>query len=264
MKGYLFYELADAERNSGFIEALKSSAEGLGIQLHLVHHEGQILNTDDFILYRSRNHKLAKKLEAMGHRLINRAEVNVIANDKLKTVQMVQLLGIQTVPTTRLKEIDELRHFPIVLKTVDGHGGQEVELCHNRSEAEEFINVMEGKIIIAQPYIETESTDVRVFVIGDEVVGAVKRTGVESFKSNFTLGGNVERFELSGTQEEEALKIARALKSDYIGIDFLLLPDGTWMLNEIEDPVGARSFYETHDTNIAELLMEHIKKVVSG
>lgn len=264
MKGYLYYEKADAERNRGFIEVLIKVAEGLGIQLQLVHHEEQISDSADFILFRSRNTKLARKLEAMGHRLINRAEVNVIANDKLKTVQMVQLLGIRTVPTTQLREIDDIQHYPIVLKTVDGHGGQEVELCNIESEAKGFIDSMEGKTIIAQPYIETKSTDVRVFVIGEEVVGAVKRTGQDSFKSNFTLGGNVEKFQLSGTQEKEALQIARALKSDYIGIDFLLLPDGTWMLNEIEDPVGARSFYETHDEDIAELLMQHIKKVMSG
>ena len=81
-------------------------------------------------------------------------------------------------------------------------------------------------------------------MIGEEVVGAVKRTGKDSFKSNYTLGGSVEKYTLSSWQEKEVVKIARALKSDYIGIDFLLLPDGQWLLNEIEDPVGARSLYD--------------------
>ena len=92
-------------------------------------------------------------------------------------------------------------------------------------------------------------------MIGEEVVGAVKRTGNRSFKSNYTLGGSVEKYTLSSWQEKEALTIARALKSDYIGIDFLLLPDGRWMLNEIEDPVGARSLYVTHDFSVAGELM---------
>lgn len=264
IKGYLFYEKADAERNKGFIETLTKSAKGIGIELKTVHFEEEITDSTDFILFRSRNPELSKRLEAKGHKLINRAEVNAIANDKLKTVQMVQLLGIRTVPTSVLKGLQDIQSYPVVLKTVDGHGGQEVELCHNESEVEKFIRSTEGKTIIVQPYIETESTDVRVFVIGEEVVGAVKRIGQDSFKSNFTLGGKVERYMLSGQQEKEASTIARALKSDYIGIDFLLLKDGTWMLNEIEDPVGARSFYETHDVDIAELLMQHVKKVVSN
>ena len=80
-------------------------------------------------------------------------------------------------------------------------------------------------------------------------------SGSDSFKSNFTLGGSVEKYTLSSWQEKEVRKIAKALKSDYIGIDFLLLPDGGWMLNEIEDPVGARSLYVTHDFSVAEELI---------
>ena len=80
-----------------------------------------------------------------------------------------------------------------------------------------------------------------------KLLGAVKRTGNGSFKSNYTLGGSVEKYILSSWQEKEVQTIARAIKSDYIGIDFLLLPDGRWLLNEIEDPVGARSFYITHE-----------------
>ena len=116
--------------------------------------------------------------------------------------------------------------------------------------------------IIAQPYIETSAQDVRVFTIGEEIVGAVKRTGNGSFKSNYTLGGSIEKYTLSSWQKKEVTTIARALKSDYIGIDFLLLPDGRWLLNEIEDPVGARSLYVTHDFSVAKRLITYIKRIL--
>ena len=48
----------------------------------------------DFIFFRARNPKLAKQLEQRNIPMFNRAEVNVIANDKLKAIQFVQLLGI--------------------------------------------------------------------------------------------------------------------------------------------------------------------------
>ena len=89
-----------------------------------------------------------------------------------------------------------------------------------------FSTRFEGRRTIVQPYIESSATDVRVFMLGEEVLGAVKRTGSDSFKSNYTLGGSVEKYTLSSWQEKEVRKIAKALKSDYIGIDFLLLPDG--------------------------------------
>ena len=152
-----------------------------------------------------------------------------------------------------------LQSYPVVLKTADGHGGNEVFLCTSAEEAEGFINKFKDRNLIVQPYIESNATDVRVFVIGEEVVGAVKRTGNDSFKSNYTLGGSIEKYTLSSWQEKEVMKIARALKSDYIGIDFLLLPDGRWLLNEIEDPVGARSLYATHDFSVAEKLIGYIQ-----
>ena len=117
--------------------------------------------------------------------------------------------------------------------------------------------------IIVQPYIESGARDIRVFMMGEEVIGAVKRTGNGSFKSNYTLGGSVEKYTLASWQEKEAKRIAQAIKSDYIGIDFILLPDGRWLFNEIEDPVGARSLYTTHDFSVAGKLMGYIKGKIS-
>lgn len=260
MNGVLYYEKLDAERNEGFIHELMKSAESEGMNLSLVHSAEEVQSGTDFILFRSRDPETAKWLESKGYRLFNRAEVNKIANDKWNTFQLASVLGIRAVPTKMLNSLEQLDRYPVVLKTADGHGGQEVACCDNEVDAEAFIEQYRGRTIIVQPYIESNNTDVRVFIVGDEVVGAVKRTGKDSFKSNYTLGGSIERYELTSSQEMEALTIARAIKSDYIGVDFLLLQDGTWMLNEIEDPVGARSFYETHDENIADLLIKHIKE----
>ncbi len=45
-----------------------------------------------------------------------------------------------------------------------------------------------------------------------------------------------------------------------MSFDFLLLPDGSWLLNEIEDPVGARSLYKTHDFSVAEKVIKYIRR----
>ena len=78
---------------------------------------------------------------------------------------------------------------------MDGHGGSQVELVNSLVNAEEFISNHPDQTIIAQPYIESNATDIRVFMLGEEVIGAVKRIGAkDSFKSNFTLGGTVEQY----------------------------------------------------------------------
>lgn len=262
MKGHVYYSSAEAERNRGFIDDLMKHASRMDISLRLIVDEEEPDGDVDFILFRDRNPWLSEKWESAGFQVINRSQVSKIANDKLRTFELATLLGISAVPTKKARSVLDIPLFPVVLKTVDGHGGNEVFLCHTQDQSEEFFARFKGRRTIVQPYIESESTDVRVFMLGEEVLGAVKRAGNDSFKSNYTLGGTVEKYTLSSWQEKEVRKLASALKSDYIGIDFLLLPDGGWMLNEIEDPVGARSLYVTHDFSVAEKLLEYVKMKV--
>ncbi|WKA56237.1 ATP-grasp domain-containing protein [Planococcus shixiaomingii] len=250
----LLYETEDAQRNSGFIRELQkfgdfelvlwddwseSGLERLADKL-----------VDSLVLFRTRRPKAARFLEDRGIYLVNRAEVNRIANDKWQAFQLFLMLGVPAVPTFR-----EALDFPYVAKTVDGHGGAEVAFVPSDAEVPHFKSDM-----IYQPVVE-HVADVRVYVIGDEVVGAVRRSSDSDFKANYSLGGSAEKFTVTAAQIKDVLRIARALNSDYIGIDFLLLPDGRHLFNEIEDPVGARSFYKTHDENIAELLVNHLAEL---
>lgn len=258
MKGILIYEKVEIERNQSFIDRLVKATSTYGHSLTVADDQGPIPEAD-FIFFRTRNPKLAKELEIRNIPMFNRAEVNVIANDKLKAIQLVQLLGIPTVPTRKIATVSDIHEYPIVLKTINGYGGKQVELVQTEKDAISFLTTFSESTIIAQQYIETNATDIRVFMLGGEVLGAVKRTGPkDSFKSNFTLGGTVEKYNLNSQQTANVEKIAKAIKSDYIGIDFLLLPDGTWLFNEIEDPVGARSYFETTKKDIAEPIMEYI------
>ncbi|MTD29658.1 RimK family alpha-L-glutamate ligase [Planomicrobium sp. YIM 101495] len=244
----VLYEKSAAERNKAFIAELARFGD---ITLETLEDWSEAALAEfaeraagKRVLFRARRPEAARFLEDRGIQLINRAEVNRIANDKWQAFQLFLLLGVPAIPTSR-----RTSSFPCVMKTVDGHGGAQVEIIESESGVPS-----ETAGLIFQPVVE-HTADVRIYVIGDEVVGAVKRVPADSFKANIALGGTAEKFQLSTEQEQQALKIARALKSDYIGIDFLLLPDGRHLFNEIEDPVGARAFYTTHETNIAELLV---------
>lgn len=260
MRACIYYTQADADRNTLFINDLQREAKKIGIHLDLLVDDGMPNYDPAFILFRGRDFKLAQNFEASGWTVINRSEVNRIANHKLHTYELSVLLGVPAVPTKKTQLVEDIPSYPAIVKTVDGHGGSEVFFIAEPKKAESVLKKYANRELITQPYIESGARDIRVFVIGNEVIGAVKRTGNGSFKSNYTLGGTIEKFTLSPTQEKDALTIAKALKSDYIGIDFLLLPDGSWLLNEIEDPVGARSLYLTHDFSVAEKIMTYIKK----
>lgn len=250
----ILYETASAQRNIEWINDLKRfypiellawddwSKPGLKELLKRVHGQS--------VFFRVRQPGAARFLEDHGVRLINRAEVNRIANDKWQSYQLLQLLGVPVIPTQKTPLA-----VPYIAKTVDGHGGQQVWLVESPQDQPDI-----KAPLLYQPVVP-HIADVRAYVIGKEIVGAVKRSATDSFKANYSLGATIERFELSAVQRQDIKKIAEALKSDYLGIDFLLLEDGRHLFNEIEDPVGARSFYQTHEDNIAELLARHFKKL---
>lgn len=255
MKGIIYYNAEEAKRNHAFIEDILKESNELGIEMELMTVPPN--KPFDFILFRDRDPELALELEQAGYRVFNRASIQKIANDKLRTFELATLLGLPAVPTFRADQLPEL---PFVLKTRTGHGGTEVFLCETAQQAEEVLNRYELNEVIAQPFIDSNAMDVRVFMLGNEVLGAVKRTGAKgSFKSNFTLGGTVEKYTLNVTETKQVQTISRAISSDYIGIDFILSSNGGWLLNEIEDPVGARSLYTTHNFSVARKLMEYVK-----
>lgn len=260
-KAYLLYSAEDAEKNQFFIEQLKKEGRTYDVELQLIIDAPSLCAKDYedglFFWNRTRHTTISQQLE--GHtRVINRSTVNDIANNKRKALEFVTLLGIPTVPTiplARLREDD----FPVIIKSLDGHGGTEVQKCDTRQEVQLYIEQFSTYLI--QPYIETNATDVRVWMIGSTIIGAVKRTGAPNdFRSNYTLGGSIERFSLTKQQQEMLQKIQRALKSDYIGIDFLHVNSDQLLFNEMEDPVGARSFYDLYDDNLPQLLWQHIMK----
>ncbi|WP_397539483.1 RimK family alpha-L-glutamate ligase [Rummeliibacillus pycnus] len=261
---YLLYEQQDAEKNGIFIEQVIEAAKKHDIELSLVITDGIDLNFLDttfgeplFVWNRTRNAQIAKKLELIGIKVFNSSFVNALANDKKNTLQFAQLQGIPTVPILLDHQIQQ---YPVIIKTIDGHGGNEVALCKNVDELTDLQEKWHNRKTIIQPYIESNATDVRVWVLGSEIIGTVKRIGGQDFRSNYTLGGTIEKYELDAEKREQVKRLQKALKSDYIGIDFLLLPSGDWILNEIEDPVGARSYYELYDEFLPSLIIEYFNQ----
>lgn len=263
MKGYLYYVKEDAKRNRKFIETLMDEAKKYDIDLQLLMDDEEPTNEASFILFRGRDYTRAKKFEDAGFRVFNRSEVNRIANNKLSAFELAVMLGIPTVVTHKLYTPKQIDTYPVIVKTAHGYGGEEVYLCRDEKKVARIQKKYKDELLVVQPYIETNATDIRVFVLGDDIIGAVKRTGQKGFKSNYTLGGKIEPFEVSEEVEKIIERITDALHSDYIGVDFLMRPNGELLLNEIEDPVGARSLYAIHGFSVAEKLMRYVKEEIS-
>lgn len=244
----------------------------------------------DFVICRAIYPLLIKQLEYMELPVFNNSFVSEICNDKAKTYQYLARTGIKMIDTNFFKNeqigqiLSEVKN-PTVIKAVEGHGGNqvflvtpsEVELTTAACEAEEDMenynsikkrnNIKCGighSDLVVQPLIGNKHQDLRVYVIGKEIVAAVLRTAKEGFKANFSLGGEVCLYQLS--QEERAIVETIMEQFDFglVGIDFIIGNEGELIFNEIEDVVGSRMLYQCSDINIVERYLNFIRVRLSN
>lgn len=264
--GWLIYEKKDASLNASFIQMLIQTACEMDIQLDLKVLEQlpleKIDTFPDFVWNRSRHYQIAQFFESRDIKVFNHHFVNKIANNKILAQYVAQELCIPNIPTWTT--LPENATFPLVAKTTNGHGGKEVALCTNQQQVNTF-SKQHGDNILFQPFIASNSQDVRIWTLGNQIIGAVKRTGHNSFKSNYTLGGSIEKFTVPPSLAQYVQTLTKHLQSDYIGVDFILGEDGNFYFNEIEDPVGARSYFQLYDIDLPQKLLQYIKnKVKTG
>lgn len=270
LKGLIIYYEEDVEKNRRFISLCKENLkeDDILLELKVIEHEtwqsvipeidtGEI----SFVINRSRNYMLSETLEHAGVRVFNNSKVTEIGNDKWKTYELAKKLGIPVMNTECCnKECSSRIQYPKVIKSCKGHGGNEVFLVHNDSERKSAVSKIQGGYII-QDYADAGGKDIRAYVLGGRCVVAMCRTAGSGFKSNFSLGGKAEKYELNEQERNLVKKICDELHPDYIGVDFMY--DGKRLvLNEIEDAVGARMVYENTDLNIVKEFTDDIKAVI--
>ena len=256
LSGLIVYSPIDKEKNTWFIDKCIERFASKGVSLLYVD-EDQVLNYTkdhqvDFVLYRARNYRLLEELENKGIRCFNNSLTNKTANDKSLTYKFLKSHQIECLSSSLLPE--GIGQYPMIMKSVDGHGGQEVYLLNSKEDVKHYQKA--DKEYLYQKYYPNDG-DLRLYVLNKRVIGSVLRHNSADYRSNFSLGGEVKVYQPEKEIVETALKIANLLKADYIGVDFLKV-DNHWLVNEIEDPVGARMLYKTMGLDITNLLIDYI------
>ncbi len=109
---------------------------------------------------------------------------------------------------------------------------------------------------------DAKHRDLRVYVVGDEIIGAMYRYAPEGdWRTNVALGGAVENAADDMPEEaaETALYAAEVLGLDYAGVDLVEGHDG-WFVLEVNPTAGFKGLYEATDKSpapyIAQLAIE--------
>ncbi|WP_455660675.1 ATP-grasp domain-containing protein [Pradoshia sp.] len=275
--GIILYTREDYKKNQWFAERFIEEAPSQGMDIRLIFTDLIALGSEngrlfiqygserwdtppDFAINRSRNSGIARQLELMGCRVFNSSVVTDVCNDKGKTHQLMNAHGIRSVKT--LYGLSDWENhgmeYPLILKTLSGHGGNEVHKVDSQEQLSAFVAAYDGQILI-QEMCQNPGTDIRAFCLGSEIIACVKRQSKDSFKSNYSLGGKAEAYSLSERECQLVMSVLSIMEFDFVGIDFLVDENGEFLFNEIEDAVGTRTLYQNYEMNIVEIYLSYIR-----
>lgn len=168
----------------------------------------------------------------------------------------------------RLEEaVKEIGGFPCVIKKVTGSEGKYVALADSVEKVNSFIDrlphpsIIGRKNVILQEYIEeSKGTDFRVYCVGREILGAIKRKSQgDDFRANVSLGGQAEKVELSDEMVEYSRKIIKDNKFLLVGIDFIESKRG-YLVVELNDSADFKGFERATGIDVAGKIVEEFLK----
>lgn len=226
----------------------------------------------DFVIFWDKDIRLAMALEADGFKLYNNALAIMDCDDKARTFLRLKNKGIRMPKTYSaplnfnrpyeelafLMQVEKNLGYPFVIKENCGSFGQQVYLVNNWNEAVATIKKINSNDFIMQEYIEySKGKDIRLQVVGNKVVTAMKRTNDKSFIANVTSGGQMEKYEPTSEEIALAIKVCKILNLDFAGVDILFSKEGP-MLCEVNSNAHFKNIYDCTNVNVADEIIKYI------
>ena len=197
----------------------------------------------------------------------------VNSRDKLRSFQILAKhnIGIPETAYVRrnqdiLPAIERVGGAPVIIKLIEGTQGVGVVLAETAKVAQAIVEMLHGtsQNVVIQKFVkESKGKDVRAFVVGDQVVAAMRRTAQgDEFRSNVHRGGKVEAVELSDEYKEVAIRAAQILGLRVAGVDMLETNQGPQIM-EVNSSPGLEGIEAATKLDIAGSIVDYIADQVN-
>ena len=224
----------------------------------------------DFVLFWDKDVFLARALERAGLRVKNSARAVELCDDKRLTHEVLTAAGLP-MPTTLFAPLvfrpcgwerfadgveGELR-YPVVVKEAFGSFGAQVHLARNRAEFLHLCDALAPRPFLVSEFVaESAGRDVRLQVVGGEVVAAMERRAADGdFRAGLTSGGSMHPFDPPAEAIALAVRAAAALDCDFAGVDLLFGAEG-FTVCEVNSNAHFKNLYDLTGVNTAEFILD--------
>src|SRR5690625_513737 len=234
------------------------------------------LNRIDYIIFTDKDIYLAHQLVALGIRLFIIALSTDISDDKIKTYQKLMksnlpipetLIGpinfIKPIESNRKFITQSIEHFgfPFIIKEAYGSFGEQVYLIKNNTDIEKALSKINDRPFMCQSFIDSSfGTDIRVQVVGNEVVTAMKRTSINDFRANVTTGGKMQNYLPSNYEKHLAIEATKSLGLDFAGVDLLFGKNSERIICEVNSNAHIRNLLNCTGINVADYMLDYIDR----
>jgi ribosomal protein S6--L-glutamate ligase len=209
---------------------------------------------------------VVRQFEAMGVPVVNRSAAILRARDKLRSMQVLSRLDIdipRSVIIRRAQDLDAglelVGGTPCVLKLLQGTQGVGVMLVESREAIESVLQAFWslGHTILLQEFIkESKGKDVRAFVVGNEVVAAMRREArLGEFRSNIHRGGLGRSLRLSDEMVKSVVAATKAIGLHVAGVDYLESKSGPKVI-EVNASPGFEGLEQATGADISGAVVE--------
>jgi RimK family alpha-L-glutamate ligase len=206
-------------------------------------------------------------LEERGVRVVNPARVIERTVDKLWTSATLAGAGLPTPATVVCESMDEAHAGweqlggDVILKPLFGSMGLGMVRVSDEETAFRVFRAIETirGVFYLQRAIEHDGRDVRAFVLGGRVLGAIERRAA-GWRTNIARGGRAEAIALSPEWAELAVRAAAAVGAVYAGVDLLPAHDGTIYVLEVNGIPGWQGLQDATGIDVAGALAGHLAR----
>lgn len=191
--------------------------------------------------------QVVNHLATMGVPVINQAHAIARSRDKVRCLQLLTAASVRVPRTVMAHDtshivrlVEAVGGLPCVIKLLRGTQGVGVMLATTMTEARTIVDTFTslGQDICLQEFVaESSGRDVRALVVGDRVVGAMRRQArAGEFRSNLHRGGEGSPVELDAAFRDTAVKAAKTVGLEICGVDMLEGRDGPCVMELNSSP----------------------------
>lgn len=278
------------------VQALALSLQGLGAEITLINPKrltshlpepltvftesngsGKIMGSLDALVVRSLpggsleqviyRVNVLHRLEKLGLKVINSASLIEKTVDKFYTSALLADAGLpvpRTIVTERFDQAMEAVEMlgAVVVKPIFGSLGKGIVLINDLDIAHRVFRALElgRSIYYLQEFLPNGNEDLRLFVVGGEIVSGMRRHG-QNWKTNIACGSTAEKYCPEPAIARLAIQTAQILQADYVGVD-ILVSRGVPYIIEANGIPGWTGLQSVTEESIADFLAEYILREI--